>query len=260
MESFRYQKAAGVTALAASIAEFAYARHSHEDYAMGVTLRGIQQFSLDGTLLRSGPGGVLLFQPGQVHDGRAQEKSGLDYQMAYISPALFADVSGKPDVARFTEPVVYDRRLRNAILSLIRAVFSETDDDACADLLFQLVNHVSGDARAIQPGTLPAPVRRAKEMILDTLASGQALKLDRVCRELQMPNYTLIRLFKASMGMSPYQFYLNSKVEKAKQILETRRDIYQAVAECGFVDLSHFNRHFKSRYGVTAYEYLSGIL
>ena len=259
MESFRYQKAAGVTALAASIADFAYTRHSHGDYALGVTLRGIQQFSLDGIMLRSGPGGILLFQPEQVHDGKAQEKSGLDYQMIYIPPALFAAVSGRKDIVRFAAPVVYTHHLRHSILSLIRAVFSGADDAVCSELLFSLVHNVSGDAHDRPSDTIPTPVRRTREMIMDTLGSGHSLQLDTICRELRIPKYTLIRLFKATTGMSPYQFYLSRKVEKAKQIIEARGDIYQAVAECGFVDLSHFNRHFKSRYGVTAYEYLSGI-
>ena len=29
-----------------------------------------------------------------------------------------------------------------------------------------------------------------------------------------------------------------------------------AVADCGFVDLTHLNRHFKRVFGVTAYEYM----
>jgi transcriptional regulator GlxA family with amidase domain len=30
-----------------------------------------------------------------------------------------------------------------------------------------------------------------------------------------------------------------------------------AIAECGFVDLSHLNKHFKRIYGITASEYKS---
>jgi AraC-like DNA-binding protein len=56
-------------------------------------------------------------------------------------------------------------------------------------------------------------------------------------------------------GISPYQFFLNCKVEHAKQSIEQTKDIYAAVAECGFVDLTHLNRHFKSMFGITAHEY-----
>lgn len=38
---------------------------------------------------------------------------------------------------------------------------------------------------------------------------------------------------------------------------EKNNDIYLAIAECGFVDLSHLNRHFKKVDDITASEYKS---
>ena len=59
------------------------------------------------------------------------------------------------------------------------------------------------------------------------------------------------------LRVPPYQFFLNCKVEHAKQAIEKNRDVYSAVADYGFTDLSHLNRHFKSVFGITAYEYMS---
>jgi len=86
------------------------------------------------------------------------------------------------------------------------------------------------------------------------------LRLDDLCREFDMSKFQFIRAFKANTGISPYQFFLNCKVEHAKQLIEKNKDIYLAVTECGFVDLTHLNKHFKSVYGITAFEYLSGII
>jgi AraC-like DNA-binding protein len=97
-------------------------------------------------------------------------------------------------------------------------------------------------------------VDRAKEMIyynLDTI-----LRLDDICKEFGMSKFQFIRAFKANTGISPYQFFLNCKVEYAKHLIEKNGDIYLAVTECGFADLSHLNRHFKSIYGITAHEYM----
>jgi transcriptional regulator GlxA family with amidase domain len=46
-------------------------------------------------------------------------------------------------------------------------------------------------------------------------------------------------------------------VELAKKLIEKNRDVYSAVAECGFVDLTHLNKYFKSIYGITAFGYMS---
>lgn len=83
------------------------------------------------------------------------------------------------------------------------------------------------------------------------------LKLDEVCKELDLSKFQFIRFFKAHTGIPPYQYFLNCKIERAKHLIEKNRDIYSAVAECGFVDLTHLNKHFKSVYGTTAFEYMS---
>ncbi|MNL71133.1 transcriptional activator FtrA [compost metagenome] len=85
----------------------------------------------------------------------------------------------------------------------------------------------------------------------------QVLKLDDLCQEFGLSKYQFIREFKSHAGISPYQFFLNCKVERAKQAIERSRDIYAAVADYGFADLTHLNRHFKSMFGITAYEYMS---
>ena len=83
------------------------------------------------------------------------------------------------------------------------------------------------------------------------------LRLDEICKELNMSKFQFIRLFKDNTGISPYQFFLNYKVNLAKQLIEKNKDIYSAIAECGFVDISHLNKHFKRIYGITAFEYIS---
>jgi transcriptional regulator GlxA family with amidase domain len=86
---------------------------------------------------------------------------------------------------------------------------------------------------------------------------GSVLKLDEICKDLNLSKFQFIRLFKAHTGITPYQYFLNLKVERAKQLIEKNKDIYSAVAECGFVDLTHLNKHFKNVYGTTAFEYMS---
>ena len=74
MDKFIYKKSAGITALSASITDFKYKKHSHQEYAIGVTLRGIQEYNLDGSLQLSYQNGVMLFNPEQAHDGMAHDE------------------------------------------------------------------------------------------------------------------------------------------------------------------------------------------
>jgi AraC-like DNA-binding protein len=165
-----------------------------------------------------------------------------------------AEILGKQEL-RFTSPIVYDKELAQCICSLSQAVQNGADESLCSELLFQLANLVSHTEIQTAQSTNNAFVRQAKEMMYCSL--DHVLKLDDLSREFNLSKYQFIREFKSHTGSSPYQFFLNCKLEHAKQSIEKNKDVYSAVAECGFTDLTHLNRHFKSVFGITAYEYMS---
>jgi len=255
MDKFLYKKSAGITALSASMTEFMYKKHAHKEYAIGVTLRGIQHYHMDGSLQLSHQNGVMLFNPEQVHDGRAHDSSGLDYVMLYIEPRMFLEGIGKKDIVRFSTPIVYDHRLGQRILSLSQAILTEKDEALCNELFLSLMDTLVHTNLSSNDKKDSAKIKQAKEMIYENL--GHVLKLDEICKELNLSKFQFIRFFKAHTGISPYQYFLNCKVERTKQLIEKNRDIYLAVAEYGFFDLAHLNKHFKSVYGTTAFEYIS---
>lgn len=255
MDKFIYKKSAGITALSASFSDFKYKRHSHKEYAIGVTLRGIQHYNLDGSLQLSYQNGVMLFNPEQAHDGMAHDEAGLDYVMLYIEPTLFLEILEKRDIVRFSSPIVYNYRLEQRILNLSNAILRGKDEALCNELLLSLADSFTQTNLYISYKKDNTIIRKAKDMIYCSLEN--VLRLDDICKELDMSKFQFIRLFKANTGISPYQYFLNCKVEHAKQLIEKSKDIYSAVAECGFVDLTHLNKHFKSIYGITAFEYMS---
>ncbi|ANY70616.1 AraC family transcriptional regulator [Paenibacillus sp. BIHB 4019] len=257
MDKFIYKKSAGITALSASMTDFKYKKHAHQEYAIGVTLRGIQRYNMDGGLQLSYQNGVMLFNPEQAHDGMAHDKTGLDYVMLYIEPHLLLDAMEKKDIVRFSTPIVYNQKLEQRIVNLARAILSEKDEALCSELFVSLTDGLIQTNSSINNKKDNTLIKKAKDMLHAHFE--HVLKLDEICEELQLSKFQFIRLFKAHTGISPYQYFLNGKIEYAKQLIEKNSDVYSAVAECGFVDLTHLNKHFKGVYGTTAFEYISQI-
>lgn len=253
MEKFIYKKSSDITALSASFTDFTYKKHCHEEYALGVTLRGIQEYNLAGSLHSSYENGVMLFNPEQMHDGRAHDSRGLDYVMLYIEPTLFMEILGKRDLVRFTSPIVYHQALRKSIVSLASAILSEKEEALCSELLLSLADNLNPTTICTDYKKDNKQIKKAKEMIYAKVED--VLSLDEICKELAMSKFQFIRLFNANTGITPYQYFIFCKVNRAKQLLEKNNDIYLAIAECGFVDLSHLNKYFKRIYGITASEY-----
>lgn len=85
---------------------------------------------------------------------------------------------------------------------------------------------------------------------------GEELSLDEIATHLNMSQYYFCHLFKQSMGVSPYQYVLQQRINKAKQLLKQRWLTLTDVAlECGFSNQTHFTKHFRKLTGTTPKAY-----
>ncbi|WP_155591152.1 AraC family transcriptional regulator [Lysinibacillus cavernae] len=257
MQSFTYKKTAGITALKASFTDFKYKKHAHQEYALGVTLKGIQHYYLDGNVQLSHENGVMFFNPEQVHDGMAYNREGLEYVMLYIDPALFLEAIQKKDIVSFEKPIIYNNHIKQQILKLSHAILTEENSARCNELFLHLTDCLVAQDVSSSMKMDSFIIKKAKEIIHSHVEN--VLKIEDICQELQMTTFQFIRFFKKHTGITPYQYFLNCKVERAKSIIEQTGDIYVAVAQCGYVDLAHLNKQFKCIFGTTAFEYLSFI-
>lgn len=66
----------------------------------------------------------------------------------------------------------------------------------------------------------------------------------------------LRRLFHQTVGMAPKQWLLERRLQRAATLLtQTDLPVKTVAAECGFDDLSHFNRAFRHRFGQSPTQY-----
>lgn len=69
---------------------------------------------------------------------------------------------------------------------------------------------------------------------------------------LHMSPHYFCYLFKQSMRMTPHQYVIQTRVNRAKELLFTGKyTIAQVALMVGFANQSHLNRHFKKLIGVT---------
>jgi AraC family transcriptional regulator len=90
---------------------------------------------------------------------------------------------------------------------------------------------------------------RAVEYIQDQL--GTALTVSGIAQVVYLSPYHFTKLFKESTGQSPYQYVVEARVKKAKELLTTGKFTISEVAHhVGFADQSHLTRHFKKVFGL----------
>lgn len=82
------------------------------------------------------------------------------------------------------------------------------------------------------------------------------IKLNMLAQLAGMSQYYFCQVFKQSMGVSPYQYVLLQRVEKAKQLLKScEMSISDVAVASGFANQSHFTKHFHKLTGITPKAY-----
>ena len=90
--------------------------------------------------------------------------------------------------------------------------------------------------------------------ICDYISSNyeQPITIDMLSEKLNFHRTTLYRLFKKNAGMSPVEYILNFRLERAYYLVLNTNNLYVDIAyRCGFNDSAYFYRMFKRKYKKT---------
>ena len=99
-------------------------------------------------------------------------------------------------------------------------------------------------------GLAPYKLRQALDYINDNL--DQPIKLNEMAELLDLSQYYFCHLFKESMGVAPYKYVIQQRVEKAKSLIKhSNLPLADISYECGFSSQSQMTQHFRKSAGIT---------
>ena len=173
-----------------------------------------------------------------------------------------------PDRMELSMHVAIDEPLlRQVVLSLKREIESGVPNGRCYGetlanaVAVHLVSHFAtrpAKTREAGRGLARYQLNRAIEFIDAHLAED--ISLEALARAAGLSAFHFARLFKRSTGLSPHQYVLRCRVERARGLLmRSKSSIAEVAIAVGFCDQSHLAAHFKRLYGVSPKAFLQQV-
>src|ERR1700730_7038152 len=104
-------------------------------------------------------------------------------------------------------------------------------------------------------GGLPGfRLRKVTDLMVTHLEDD--FSLIRLAREAEMSEFHFSRAFKRTTGLTPSQYFIHLRLEKARRLLrETNRSVIEIGLDVGYTSPSHFARIFRREVGIPPSEY-----
>lgn len=235
-----------------------YPPHFHDTWAVGVVETGLLRLETARGEWVGGPGTILAFAPGEIHSAEALSANGYRYRMVYPGADLVREIGvsdGAHTVDRpFRIPVFTDHGLAETLTRAHRPLMDGCWDASAESRLVSALRSLwrtHGESEAIDephhPGDLDA-VERARDYLGARLS--KQVRLAAVATECGMSSFQLIRVFHRVLGVTPYAYLVQLRVNRARDLLHQGVNVSEVAYSCGFSDQSHLTRVFKKAVGV----------
>ncbi|WP_426124730.1 AraC family transcriptional regulator [Pararhizobium sp. PWRC1-1] len=250
---FRMRKCAieGVEAVEADTAH-SFGRHTHDQFGIGVIIRGAQKSASGRGPVQAGPGDMITVNPGEVHDGHPIDAEGRSWRMLYFDPSVIAQAvsdigEGRPTDFVFSQPVMSDGYAPQRLLPVYAAMTQTRETLGPETGFLQLVASLM-DSQSVSR-FVPPSIGRAKALLDDDPAAATTLADLAVASGLS--RFQVVRAFSEVTGMTPHTYLIQRRIRTVRRMIAGGTPLADAAFACGFADQSHMTRAFVRAYGIT---------
>lgn len=237
-----------------------YKDHSHPELAIGAVTRGTALMKVQGEKYPVPAGSLVIIGPNTVHSCNPQGGP-RSYLMVYFDVnwclSLQQELLGKSEALQLPENlVVNDPELFSGLLALVKCL----EEPGFALGKSEQLTQFTGNLLHLKSRL---PLQRIPESphIIDEIKAhlSRSLEENRTLQQLAdavgYNPYYLLRCFKKNVGLTPHEYRLNLRIERAKELLRAGLPPAAVAAETGFVDQSHFHRTFRQFVAATPRQY-----
>lgn len=232
-----------------------FSKHYHDTYTLGITYDGMFKSNSLNKDFYFYKDTIRINNPGDIHGGASNSWSHANfYPTIELLSSVYEEIFGEKKIPFFLDHIIKDDTLFLKLHDFFLAFFSGSDEldietKLHEALSFLVINYTSYNKEI---GTIfddKKIVKLTYEYIKDSIETN--FTLDELAKNSNLSKYHFLRMFKKEFGLTPHNFIINHRINKAYELIINGKEISQASLEVGFNDQSHFTRNFKKLYGYT---------
>ncbi|MBQ8685615.1 MAG: helix-turn-helix domain-containing protein [Clostridia bacterium] len=236
--------------------------HSHSHYEFYILTKGERTVFFYNTLYTIKAPACIIIPPFIMHktEGGGYERFNINILPKYL------DATEKTLLSkRALAPLTFSEKDQKTILRLLDFLleFQEKDEEFSDYMMRSFFNCILAfiARNTTQPPDAPSstklPPILLKMMDYFNTHYKEKISLDLLAEKFYISKTTVIYNFKKHLNVSPIDYLLNIRLEKAKEFLLTpqKMSIEQISEQCGFSSANYFTECFKSREGVPPTEF-----
>ncbi len=234
----------------------------HNNPSVAIVVGGTFQYSCPAGCDLMTPGALLLGNAGDCFTCKHEHGAGDRCLSFSYAPEFFERLAREAGArgSRFKVPRIPTIRSLAPLVAEASALLSNGESSAWEELAIEVAAQAIQLGNGIVPRSTPAEpssvarVTRVLRMIENDQGMGEELTC--LAQVARLSPYHFLRTFERLTGTTPHQYVLRMRLRRASVRLTLEKTkISDSALDCGFGDISNFNRTFRAEFGMSPRNY-----
>jgi AraC-like DNA-binding protein len=226
-----------------------------KNYQIGLIHEGKGTFTIGQKEYPLQQNDTYFIRPELVHKGKPDSQIGWAVSVLNFKAQLIEELEEQGAQLSIFKHFQAAKPLGEAVRKLLSYFDDAVTQEEAKNLVYNfLVEHSDNDTPIHNSAKNQDAIQRARRYIDANYKSK--FSLDDLANEAFLSKFHLLRLFKQEVGIAPYAYQLQLKLNEARKLIFQKKSLTEVAYELGFNDQAHFIHTYKKYAELTPGEFL----